>query len=299
VSVIHDGARCERDRPAQCQGEGLEVAGRLTARPDLFVMGHAHVNLTTTVNGMPVVEPASNGRAIVVVDLPLEGGTPVVSVRPVDGAQVAGADPVVDSVVRAASARVAARMAAPVAQLAEALPRRGTQYALGQLLADAARVQGNGDFAAWNNGGIRADAAAGTLTYGGVHEVTPFGNVLARVTLRGRDLVAAAERWVWSGSPGVHVSGLTIDYDPARPRGERVVAVRDARGAPLDPARVYTLIVNDFMLDDPEGTATARAIAQEVLPIRDIDMFAAYLRRLPQPVRGDDAPRIRPTGASR
>jgi 2',3'-cyclic-nucleotide 2'-phosphodiesterase (5'-nucleotidase family) len=123
--------------------------------------------------------------------------------------------------------------------------------------------------------------------------------VLARVTLRGRDLVAAAERWVWTGSPGVHVSGLTIDYDPARPRGERVVAVRDARGAPLDPARVYTLIVNDFMLDDPEGTATARAIAQEVLPIRDIDMFAAYLRRLPQPVRGDDAPRIRPTGASR
>jgi 2',3'-cyclic-nucleotide 2'-phosphodiesterase (5'-nucleotidase family) len=299
VSVIHDGARCERDRPAQCQGEGLEVAARLTARPDLFVMGHAHVNLTTTVNGMPVVEPTSNGRAIVVVDLPLEGGAPVVSVRPVDGAQVAGADPVVDSVVRAASARVATRMAAPVAQVAEALPRRGPQHALGQLLADAARVQGNGDFAAWNNGGIRADVAAGTLTYGGVHEVTPFGNVLARVTLRGRDLAAAAERWVWSGSPGVHVSGLTIDYDPARPRGERVVAVRDARGAPLDPARVYTLIVNDFMLDDPEGTATARAIAQEVLPIRDIDMFAAYLRRLPQPVRGDDAPRIRPTGASR
>lgn len=299
VAVIHDGARCERDRPGVCQGEGLEVARRLTERPDLFVMGHAHVNLTTTVNGMPVVEPTSNGRAIVVVDLPLDGGAPAVAVRPVDGSAVAGADPVVDSVVRAATARVASRMAVPVARVAAPLARRGDQHALGNLIADAARVQGNADFAAWNNGGIRTDVAAGALTYGGVHEITPFGNVLAKLTLRGRDVVAVAERWVWSGSPGVHVSGLTIVYDPARPRGARVVAVRDARGAPLEPGRVYTLVINDFMLDDPEGAATARTIAQELLPIRDIDMLAAYLTRLPQPVRGDETPRITPAGAPR
>ncbi|MBU6366943.1 MAG: 5'-nucleotidase C-terminal domain-containing protein, partial [Gemmatimonadetes bacterium] len=95
IAVIHDGARCERDRPDACQGEGLEVARRLTDRPDLYVMGHAHVNLTTTVNGMPVVEPNANGRAIVVVDLPLDGGAAAVAVRPVDGAMVDGADPVV------------------------------------------------------------------------------------------------------------------------------------------------------------------------------------------------------------
>jgi len=158
-------------------------------------------------------------------------------------------------------------------------------------------VKGNADFGAWNNGGIRTDIPVGPLNFGGVHGISPFGNVLVRIRLRGRDLVAAAERWVWNGRPNTHVSGLAIEYDPAKPQGQRVLRVLGTDGAPLDPDRIYSLAINDFMIDDPEGASLARTISVEVLTVRDIDMLASYLQELPQPVRGDATERIRAVGA--
>ncbi len=297
IALAHDGARCDRDKPDVCSGGGLDVVEKLTDRPDVFVMGHAHTNVLLRRHEMPVVQTSSNGRAIAVVDVPLDGGEARAEIRSVYGEERTGADPIVDSIVAAATARVQARMDRPVATIAEALLRRGNQYALGNLVADAARVKGNADFGAWNNGGIRTDIPAGPITFGGVHAISPFGNVLVRIRLRGRDLVAAAERWVWNGRPNSHVSGLTIEYDPAKPQGQRVVRVLGANGAPLDPDRVYSLAINDFMVDDPEGASLARTISVEVLTVRDVDMLASYLQQLSQPVRGDATERIRAVGA--
>ena len=160
-------------------------------------------------------------------------------------------------------------------------------------MADAARVKGNADFGAWNNGGIRTDLPAGPINYGGVHEVSPFGNVLVRIRLRGRDVPLAAEHWVWSGRANSHVSGMTIEFDPAKPQGQRVVRVLGANGVPLDPDRIYSIAINDYMVDDPEGAALARTTSVEILTVRDLDMLASYLQGLPQPVRGDATERIR------
>jgi 5'-nucleotidase len=102
---------------------------------------------------------------------------------------------------------------------------------------------------------------------------------------------------VWNGRANSHVSGLTIEYDPAKPQGQRVVRVLGVNGAPLDPDRVYSMAINDFMVDDPEGASLARTISVEILTVRDIDMLASYLQGLPQPVRGDATERIRAVGA--
>jgi 2',3'-cyclic-nucleotide 2'-phosphodiesterase / 3'-nucleotidase / 5'-nucleotidase len=296
VALAHDGARCDRDKPDACTGGGISIIDKLTDMPDLFVMGHAHWNVALRRRDMPVVETTSNGRAIAVVDIPLDGGQARAEVRSVSGENRAGADPVVDSIVTAANAKVQARIDRRVATVAESFVRTRDQYPLGNLVADAARAKGNADFGAWNNGGIRTDVPAGPITFGGVYQISPFGNVLVRVRLRGRDLVANAERWVWNGRPNTHVSGLTIEFDPAKPQGQRVVRVLGADGAPLDPDRIYSLAVNDFMIDDAEGTLMARTISVDVLEVRDVDMLASYLQALPQPVRGDATERIRAVG---
>ena len=297
IALAHDGARCDREKPDVCSGGGLDIIEQLTDKPDVFVMGHSHTNIVLRRRDMPVVQTSSNGRAIAVVDVPLDGGVAHAEIRNVFGEDRAGADRIVDSIVTAANAKVQTRMDRPVATVADALLRRGNQYALGNVVADAARLKGNADFGAWNNGGIRTDIPAGPLTFGGVHGISPFGNVLVRIRLRGRDLVSAAERWVWNGRPNSHVSGLTIEYDPAKSQGQRVVRVLGANGAPLDPDRIYSLAVNDFMIDDPEGASLARTISVEVLTVRDLDMLASYLQALPQPVRGDATERIRAVGA--
>jgi 5'-nucleotidase len=255
-------------------------------------MGHAHVNLALDLDGMPAVEPTSSGRAIVVVDVPVGGGRADMAVRPVRGDAVAGADPAVDSVVKAALARVETKVQEPVATIAAPLRRTGQQHALGNLLADAARVMGSADFAAWNNGGMRADIDAGPLRFGGVHEVTPFGNTLVRLRVRGKDLAPVFERGLFSGRADLHVSGVRIEFDPARPRGQRITRLTLGNGAPVDPDRIYTLVQNNFMVEDEYLESLRAAISTEYLPIRDSDMLAEYLRRQPQPVRGDDAPRV-------
>lgn len=294
ISVIHDGGRCERDQPTVCHGEGLEIAAALTTRPDAFVMGHSHVNLATRVGDMPVVEAASSGRGIVVVDIPLDGGAATSQIREVNGDSTSGADPAVDSIVRAANARVESRLKRPVATLAEALPRRGNQYALGNVIADAARSAGRGDFAVWNNGGIRTDLQAGPLAFGAVHEVSPFGNLLVRVRLRGRDVLKMAEGWVSRGRPDVHISGITVEYDSAATEGSRVVRARLPSGKPVVATQIYTMVINDFMLDGGDGLRPPGMISQEILTIRDSDSLARYLQQLPQPVRVPFVARFRP-----
>jgi len=298
LGVIHDGARCEIDKPDDCHGTGIDVARQLTERPDAFIIGHAHVNLTMRVNGFPVVEPSSSGRALQIIDIPLDGREATTTLRMVTGADTAGADPVVDSLVRAAVAAVQDRVRRVVATVAEPLPRKGTQYTLGNLVADAARSMGNGDFGMWNNGGIRADVPAGPLTYGGLHEISPFGNVLVRLRLRGDQVRECVERGLFRGRADVHVSGLVVDFDGTKPRGQRVIRLTTTNGTPIEPTRVYTLVMNDFMLDDPEGALELPVIAKEVLPIRDIDALASYFGRQPQPLRGEAALRVRDVNVS-
>ncbi|MBL0939522.1 MAG: 5'-nucleotidase C-terminal domain-containing protein [Gemmatimonadaceae bacterium] len=298
VAVIHDGGRCERDRPDVCSGTGIDLGRRLGAltadRPDLYVMGHAHVNVTLDFNGLTGVEPTSSGRGIVVVDLPVGGGTARAEVRPVRGTEVAGAQPQIDSIVNVSVARVQERLTQPVGTVAEAMRRTGSQYGLGNLLADAMRVMGSGDIGLWNNGGIRADVPAGPLNYGGVHYVTPFGNLLARTRVRGRDLAFVMETALNARGADAHVSGLIITFDTSKPAGQRVVRVTDSVGKAIEPDRIYTIVMNDFMVENDFREPLARAVSTEFTTIRDIDMFAEYLRKLPQPIRADATPRFRP-----
>ncbi len=296
VGVIHDGARCDQAAPPVCRGGGLDVAAQLTDKPDLLVVGHSHVNLHTRVNGVPVVEPASSGRAIAVVDIPLDGSEVRTAIRLIDGDSIRGADPAIDSIVGAAVARVRSRMERIVTTIASPMPRRGEQHALGNLVADAARRSGGGDFAVWNSDGIRADLPAGRLSYGGVHEVSPFGNVLVKLRMTGAQVTRYLERWLLSGRAGAHVSGLTVTYDPSLPRGGRIVRVTTSAGRALEAARQYTLIINDYMLDEPDSAPYLSASSQEIVPVRDSDSLAGYLSTLPKPVRPDDRKRVRSTG---
>ncbi len=298
IGVIHDGARCERERPTVCRGDGLEVAEQLTDRPDVLVLGHSHVNLVTSVRGMPVVEAASSGRGIAVVDLPLDGAEARGFTRDVFGDSIAGADSVVDAVVNAAVANVRARVERQVAVIAEPLRRRGGQYALGNLIADAARRVANTDFAVWNNGGIRADLEAGPLSFGGVHEVLPFGNVLVRLRMTGREVARYMERALLRGGPDAHVSGMLVDFDSTAVAGRRVRHVRMANGRLIRPTQIYTMVINDFMFEEPDQTyLTSRS--HQILSTRDVDLLAQYLRSLPQPVRASEEARIRPVAPGR
>jgi 5'-nucleotidase len=200
---------------------------------------------------------------------------------------------------RRALAAVAPRVSARVATIATHLARSGEQHPLGHLVTDAQRWAGKADVAVMNNGGLRADLPAGVATYGRVFEVQPFGNTLHRFTLRGTDLRAYLEKLVGGRTPPrVHVSGVTLTYDPSRPAGHRLGTAKLSGGRDIVESETYTLVMNNFMATGGDGLALgSEALRSEPLPIIDLDAFVDYLRQLPQPVRGPTEKRIVEVGS--
>ncbi|HEY5492654.1 MAG TPA: 5'-nucleotidase C-terminal domain-containing protein, partial [Gemmatimonadaceae bacterium] len=300
IVLAHDGAFCSGRGAAQtCSGEVMKLAQGITEKVDAIVSGHTHSLLNIEVNGIPVVQARSSGRAIAVVDLPLDANGVVVGkgrgwVRNIDSDSIP-ADADIAALVRDATASLAGRVNQPVAQLREPMFRRGDEYALGRLIADAQRAAGKADLSVMNNGGIRADLQAGTVTYGALFEIAPFGNVLYRVTARGDALRAYFEK-MYDGqrSPRVHVSGITLTWDNSRLAGQRLVGARLANGTPLDDAREYRLVLSDFMLSGGDGLGLGGAARLvEPLNVQDLDALVAYIRALPGGVIvADETPRL-------
>jgi 2',3'-cyclic-nucleotide 2'-phosphodiesterase (5'-nucleotidase family) len=300
VVVAHDGAFCNgRGAEQTCNGEIIKLAQGITEKVDAIISGHTHSLVNAVINGIPVVQARSSGRAIAVLDLTLDGsgqvvGSPRASVRNVDSDTTA-ADADIAALVQQATATVAARVTQSYATLREPMLRRGDEYALGHLIADAQRTAGKGDIAVMNNGGIRADLQAGTVTYGALFEIQPFGNVLYRVTARGADLRAYFEK-MYDGqrAPRVHVSGITLTWDNTKPAGQRLVSAVLPNGTPLDDARDYRLVLSDFMLTGGDGLGLGQAArVVEPVNVQDLDALISYVRALPGGVIiPDEAPRL-------
>jgi len=294
--VSHAGASCGRDGATDCAGEIVDLARDVREPIDAIVSGHTHSLVNAVVNGIPILQARSNGRAVAVLDLPVgapAGRALALEVRDVLTDSLRP-DPATARLVDRALASVRRTVSRPVATVPAHLARTRDQYPLGHLIADAMRVQGGGDVAVMNNGGIRADLPAGTATYGTLFDIQPFGNTLYRLTVRGRDLRTYLTRQVnGRGVPRIHVSGVRIAYDSTQPAGSRVADIRLADGRTIDDAATYRLIMNDFMATGGDGLGLGTAaLKTEPLPIVDLDAFIAYLRSRPQPIAAPTEQRI-------
>ena len=294
IVVAHAGAFCDRDRG--CAGEVIDLARALTHRPDLIVSGHTHSLVQTTVNGIPIIQARSSGTALGVVDVVDSAGVRVTHLR-VETVWADRESPdtavarVVDTYVRRAeplTRRVIATLAVP-------LERRGDQYALGNLIADAYRAAAHADVAIVNNGGIRADLPAGAVTWGELFEVVPFQNFVVRLTVTGAVLRAALEHAVGTAEARAHVSGIRVRVNPANAPGQRVTAVTLPDGRPLLDSATCTLAVPDFMAAGGSGYAMLRVSAENT-GVVDVDAVMDYLRHLPQPVQAPAEVRVETGG---
>ena len=298
IVVAHAGAFCSRDGTTSCNGEIIDFAQKLTTKVDAIISGHTHSLVNTEVGTEPVVQARSSGRAIDIVDLPLEryGNIPArheVREIAVDSLKP---DPAVERIVEQAVERVAPLVNRHVATIPVAMPREGHQYALGNLIADAQRWAAHGDVAIMNNGGIRTDLRAGEATYGSLFEIQPFGNVLYSLTMTGAQLRGLLEAML-AKSVNDHVSGLTVRYDSTKAAGARLVSVTMSDGTTLSDTKTYNVIVNDFLATGGEGyNAGGRATSMKSANVVDLDALIDYLRSLPSPITPPTEARIAPVG---
>lgn len=143
---------------------------------------------------------------------------------------------------------------------------RAMECSMGNLVADAMldRVKGEGvSIAIQNGGGVRASIDQGPITMGEVLTVLPFSNTLATFQLTGADIVASLENGLSDIENGAgrfpQVAGLKYSFDKTKPSGARIVGdvmvEENGTWAPIDPAKLYGVVTNNFMRNGGDGYA--------------------------------------------
>lgn len=290
IIVAHAGAFCDS---LACRGEIVDLARDLPAGAvDLIVSGHTHSLVNTIVNGIPVVQSWSSGRAIGLSDLVRVGGGRSSAVVRVETAWAHGADAAVTSLLERYRPRVAAVAGRVVATLRDTLFRSGDQYALGNLIAAAQRTAAGADVGLINNGGIRTDLPAGPVTSGQLFELQPFQNQVVRIPVPGSILLAVLEQALVDGHPDAHLDGVTVRWDPAKPPGQRVVEARLDDGRRVEPDGRYSLGTANFLATGGGGYRMLAPLAWERVVGVDLEVLERYLAAGPQPVVAPAAPRF-------
>jgi 2',3'-cyclic-nucleotide 2'-phosphodiesterase (5'-nucleotidase family) len=302
VVTAHVGASCEQsgtapaEASAGCRGEILEIADALTEPVDLIVGGHTHRRVLTAEDSIPIVEAASYSMAYSVTDLERRAGRAAVLTREV---RVPFADEVTPDTQVARVVAEWERNVRPVterviATLAQPLEREGQEHALGNLIADALRVQTGAQASLVNNGSVRRALPAGPVSWGVLYELQPFANAMVRVEVTGAQLKEAVENAVSGDRPDAHLSGMTVRYDPAAPAGQRVREIRLDEGRVVGPGDTVTLGLSEFIATGGDRYTSFTQGRMTRTELVDLDAVIAYLQSLPQPVRAPEVGRWQP-----
>jgi 5'-nucleotidase len=254
---------------------------RLTFSPAGELLGHRADNVIVQNHGYAAGTDA----------VPAVPGLPAYSADPATKA-------LVDRYVAASAAessRVVGRLSGPATRE----PTEDREQVGGNLIADAQleATRGAGaEVAFMNEGGVRADlipAAGGSVTYGQIFAVQPFGNNLVTKTLTGAQISTLLEQQFASADdPNMLLPshGFRFAYDLSRPAGERIVEMR-LNGSPIDPARRYRVTVNSFLASGGDGFTILTQGTGVIDGGPDLDALEAFLKdgaKIPQTGRIDD-----------
>ncbi|MBX3593155.1 bifunctional metallophosphatase/5'-nucleotidase [Sphingomonas sp.] len=317
VVLVHEGGYPARtDQPEKCDGLSgpiVDIVNRLDPAIDLVVSGHTHrayvcempkgdaarpVLLTSAGNYGPFLtditltfDPvtkklmAKSARQVVVQgDGNLSAAGPI---KPVAAFPTVPADPAVAALV-ARYVKAAGPMANKVVGRASAAIDRDEdseirESPLGLLVADAqlaATRKDGAQLSLMNPGGLRASLTPdpdGTVTYGDLYAVQPFGNNLQVMEFTGAQLRAVLEQQFSNidGPKVLFTSGLTYSFDQSKPEGQRIIAPMVA-GQPLRDDATYRVALSTFLGGGGDGFSTltkGRIVAGGMV---DLDALVAY-----------------------
>ncbi|NML95186.1 bifunctional metallophosphatase/5'-nucleotidase [Novosphingobium olei] len=165
----------------------------------------------------------------------------------------------------------------------------GVGGTLGNVIADAQRdatASAGAQIAFMNPFGIRASlvpAADGSLTFGDIYQVQPFGNQVVTETLTGAEIKAVLEQGFDDNGPDQALapsSGFAYVVDRSRPVGSRIASIT-FNGKPLDMTARYRVTINGFLSQGGDGFTILANKPEAVTGPTDIDALESWLRAAP------------------
>ena len=308
VLLIHQGGKVPDSFEEQgCRGfagDILPILDKLDPAITTVISGHTHNAYACTIQrgGAARLLTSAGRYGVLYSDVRLAFdpvshrllGSRAVNV-PVTGE--AGADPQVAALVDryvAASRPAAERV---IGHLAGSAVRTGEngESPVADLIADAqlaatrAADRGNAQISFINTGGTRSDlvpSADGSVTYGQIFALQPFGNTLVVRTLTAAQLKALLEQQ-FDENGGLRASTLVpsanfhFAFDSSRPPRDRIVAM-SLDGSPIDPNGRYRVVVNNFLASGGDGYSVLTEGSDTFDAGLDLDALEAWLATNPE-----------------
>jgi len=157
-----------------------------------------------------------------------------------------------------------------------------TNALMGFVVADAYRETLGADFALQNTGGVRANISIGPITERDLIQVSPFGNQMVTIQMKGSLLRALLEDKIKGSGGGIFISGGKVRFDLSRPDGDRIVEFTIA-GQPVVPDSVYKVAMTDYLSQGNSGLYRLRdeTNSEDFLytGYQDIDCLREYIRQ--------------------
>lgn len=233
-------------------GESAKLAKEGDDEIDVIFAGHNHEVVNGEVNGKLIVQAFEYGKAVGEVNVTLDRKTKDIvkksaNIQYVDQSgiekdkEAAGilahygkeVEPIISEVVGEAGVKM------------EGGYSNDGDTPLGNLIADGMRYSMKSDFAMMNGGGIRQNLEKGPITWGDLFNIQPFGNVLVKLEIKGKDLAEIIEAQISPQfGPDYSISGFSYSYDPVT---YKVVDLKLPDGSDVALDQTYTLTVNNFM----------------------------------------------------
>jgi len=302
VLMIHEGGATREpfDKPecSELKGPIIDIARRLDPAIRLIVSGHTHKGFQCVVAGRTVTQAAMGGHVLTRIKMRVDPRTADVLGIDVHNVVVKPGmyppDEKVSAFLAQARARSKDALARPLARVgARSIGRKASpagESALGDLIADSALAATRDDgvqIAFMNAGGMRQDLDAGEnliATMGQVQIVLPFGNTLVAMDMTGAQIRELLDQqWVRPGSADPSVlqvsEGFSYIWDPAAPRGQRVVrGSLMLNGVAIDERKTYRVAGNNFLSEGGDNFPTFKLAANKRdTNVRDLDALTAYL----------------------
>lgn len=300
VVLIHEGGfptGGRNDCPG-ISGPIVDIVKKLDPAVRLVVSGHTHKAYVCDIDGRLVTSGDKFGSMVTEIGVTIDRTTrKIVETRAANlvvRTDAIAPDAEQTALVSAYEKVAGPLIARPVGRIAETLRKEETpsgEFALGSLIADAqlaATREAEGaraEIALTNTGGIRTDLVRktedGTVTYGDVFAVQPFGNQLVTLTLTGAELHEVLEQQ-WRDQPKPRVlqvsKGFTYAWSAAKPVGARVdPATMKLGGKPIEAKKTYRVTVNAFLADGGDGFTTFRKGRDTVTGMFDVEALEKYI----------------------
>jgi 5'-nucleotidase len=303
------------------EGDLLPILARLDRSVDIVVSGHTHRSYICDYGRIDPCRPflitsaEKNGEMLTNISVTIDPARNRVIAKSADNVLVQGeaysdrrgpvplstrypvfpADPAVRALVARYASAAAPIIARPIGHLPGPALKEDNdagESVAGDLIADAflaatrAPDSGGAQLAFTNQTSVRTDiipAADGSVTFGQLFAVQPFGNNLVVITMTGRQLRAVLEQQFASGPNTVDSPimlqpsrGFTYSYDLRRPEGQRILDMR-LNGAPMTDEASYRVTINSFLASGGDSFTGFRQGANPAGGMQDVDALERYI----------------------